>query len=220
MKQLRVLESSSTAYACTSEVYVSFGWWRCCLSRHASSMPSIMIVAFRVTVMRSKSISIRKKQRSGRLNKWSEALESLFRQRSPIRMYGEGHCLTTMFTSVFHMHIAKKPLHFITVSVLLVIKHGVTISTWQHVRTESNWRRSFLKHRAKSNISLVEVGKDKFHLTHQFDKYNGVSMPTGAKLGVGGAPLAGEDLRPKNSVYPRGTRERCILPTVRTRSLR
>lgn len=29
-------------------------------------------------------------------------------------------------------------------------------------------------------------------------------MPTGAKLGVGGVPLAGEDLRPKNSVYPRG----------------
>jgi hypothetical protein len=31
-------------------------------------------------------------------------------------------------------------------------------------------------------------------------------MPTGTKLGIGGVPLAGEDLRPKNSVYPRGTR--------------
>jgi hypothetical protein len=30
-------------------------------------------------------------------------------------------------------------------------------------------------------------------------------MPTGNKLGVGGVPLAGEDLRPKNSVYPRGS---------------
>jgi hypothetical protein len=30
-------------------------------------------------------------------------------------------------------------------------------------------------------------------------------MPTGSKLGVGGVPLPGEDLRPKNSVYPRGT---------------
>lgn len=49
-----------------------------------------------------------------------------------------------------------------------------------------------------------KIGKDKFHLTHQFDKYNGVAMPTGAKLGVGGVPLAGQDLRPSNSVYPRG----------------
>ncbi|CAF0744089.1 unnamed protein product [Rotaria sp. Silwood1] len=49
-----------------------------------------------------------------------------------------------------------------------------------------------------------KIGKDKFHLTHQFDKYNGVGMLTGNKLGVGGVPLAGEDLRPKNSVYPRG----------------
>jgi hypothetical protein len=29
-------------------------------------------------------------------------------------------------------------------------------------------------------------------------------MPTGSKLGVGGVPFPGEDLRPKNSVYPRG----------------
>jgi hypothetical protein len=29
-------------------------------------------------------------------------------------------------------------------------------------------------------------------------------MPTGTQLGVGGVPLPGEDLRPKNSVYPRG----------------
>lgn len=49
-----------------------------------------------------------------------------------------------------------------------------------------------------------KVGKDKFHLTHQFDKYNGVAMPTGAKSGIGGVPLAGQDLRPSNSVYPRG----------------
>jgi len=51
---------------------------------------------------------------------------------------------------------------------------------------------------------FLKIGKDKFHLTHQFDKYNGVAMPTGNKLGVGGVPLPGEDLRPKNSVYPRG----------------
>lgn len=51
---------------------------------------------------------------------------------------------------------------------------------------------------------LLKIGKDKFHLTHQFDKYNGVAMQTGNKLGVGGVPLLGEDLRPKNSVYPRG----------------
>ncbi|CAF1383792.1 unnamed protein product, partial [Didymodactylos carnosus] len=29
-------------------------------------------------------------------------------------------------------------------------------------------------------------------------------MSTGTKLGIGGVPLPGEDLRPKNSVYPRG----------------
>ena len=29
-------------------------------------------------------------------------------------------------------------------------------------------------------------------------------MPTGNKLGVGGVPLPGEDLRPTNSAYPRG----------------
>ncbi|CAF1645758.1 unnamed protein product [Adineta ricciae] len=49
-----------------------------------------------------------------------------------------------------------------------------------------------------------KIGKDKFHLSHQFDKYNGVAMSTGTQLGVGGVPLPGEDLRPKNSVYPRG----------------
>ncbi|CAF1268119.1 unnamed protein product [Adineta steineri] len=49
-----------------------------------------------------------------------------------------------------------------------------------------------------------KIGKDKFHLAHQFDKYNGVAMQTGTQLGVGGVPLPGEDLRPKNSVYPRG----------------
>lgn len=49
----------------------------------------------------------------------------------------------------------------------------------------------------------IQIGKDKFHLSHQFDKYNGVAMPTGSQLGVGGVPLPGEDLRPKNSVYPR-----------------
>lgn len=49
-----------------------------------------------------------------------------------------------------------------------------------------------------------QIGKDKFHLPHQFDKYNGVAMPTGSQLGVGAVPLPGEDLRPKNSVYPRG----------------
>ncbi|CAF5016941.1 unnamed protein product, partial [Rotaria magnacalcarata] len=35
-----------------------------------------------------------------------------------------------------------------------------------------------------------KIGKDKYHLTHQFDKYNGVGMLTGNKLGVGGVPLA------------------------------
>jgi hypothetical protein len=42
-------------------------------------------------------------------------------------------------------------------------------------------------------------------LSHHFDKLNGVQMMVGErKPGVGGEPLAGQDLRPKNSVYPRG----------------
>ena len=29
-------------------------------------------------------------------------------------------------------------------------------------------------------------------------------MSTNSQLGIGGVPFPGEDLRPKNSVYPRG----------------
>jgi len=54
-------------------------------------------------------------------------------------------------------------------------------------------------------IKKIKVGQNKHHLSHHFDKLNGVQMMVGErKPGVGGEPLAGQDLRPKNSVYPRG----------------
>lgn len=53
--------------------------------------------------------------------------------------------------------------------------------------------------------NIFQVGQNKHHLSHHFDKYNGVNMMVGErKPGVGGEPLAGQDLRPRNSVYPRG----------------
>jgi hypothetical protein len=54
-------------------------------------------------------------------------------------------------------------------------------------------------------IFILKVGQNKFHLSHHFDTYNGINLMTGdSKPGVGGVPLPGQDLRPKNSVYPRG----------------
>ena len=51
-----------------------------------------------------------------------------------------------------------------------------------------------------------KIGQNKHHLSHHFDTKNGVQMMVGEhKPGVGGIPLAGQDLRPKNSVYPKGT---------------
>ncbi|CAF0855388.1 unnamed protein product [Brachionus calyciflorus] len=50
-----------------------------------------------------------------------------------------------------------------------------------------------------------KIGQNKFHLSHHFDKYNGVNLMVGEKKpGVGGEPLRGQDLRNLNSVYPRG----------------
>ena len=48
-----------------------------------------------------------------------------------------------------------------------------------------------------------KIGQNKFHLSHHFDRHNGVTMLDETKAGVGGKPLPGQDLRPKNSVYPR-----------------
>lgn len=53
-------------------------------------------------------------------------------------------------------------------------------------------------------ILIIKVGQNKFHLSHHFDKHNGVNMMGDQKPGVGGVPLPGQDLRPKNSVFPRG----------------
>jgi len=55
-------------------------------------------------------------------------------------------------------------------------------------------------------VNLLKIGHQKYHLSHHFDKYNGVNLLVGEnKPGVGGEPLAGQDLRPKNSVYPKGS---------------
>jgi hypothetical protein len=52
---------------------------------------------------------------------------------------------------------------------------------------------------------FFKIGQNKFHLSHHFDKYNGVNLLVGEKKpGVGGEPLRGQDLRNLNSVYPRG----------------
>lgn len=50
-----------------------------------------------------------------------------------------------------------------------------------------------------------KIGQTRHHLSHHFDTHNGVNMFVGEqKPGVGGTPMAGQDLRPKNSVYPHG----------------
>lgn len=49
------------------------------------------------------------------------------------------------------------------------------------------------------------LGKNKFHKSHHFDVSNDVSMLVGhEKPGIGGEPLRGQKLKPKNSLYPRG----------------
>lgn len=50
-----------------------------------------------------------------------------------------------------------------------------------------------------------ELGKNKFHKSHHFDVSNDVSMLVGEqKPGIGGEPLRGQKLKPRNSNYPRG----------------
>lgn len=49
------------------------------------------------------------------------------------------------------------------------------------------------------------VGKNKHHKSHHFDVSNDVSMLVGEnKPGIGGEPLRGQKLKPKNSMYPKG----------------
>ena len=52
---------------------------------------------------------------------------------------------------------------------------------------------------------LLQLGKTKYHKSHHFDYSNEVALLTGeAKPGIGGEPLPGQKLKPKNSVIPRG----------------
>ncbi|KAF6040012.1 EFHC2 [Bugula neritina] len=49
------------------------------------------------------------------------------------------------------------------------------------------------------------LGKEKFHKSHHFDYVNrDVAKMMEDKAGIGGVPLPGQDLTPKNSVFPRG----------------
>ncbi len=50
-----------------------------------------------------------------------------------------------------------------------------------------------------------KIGQNKHHLSHHFDNRNGTQMMVGQdKPGIGGVPLPGQDLRAKNSMYPKG----------------
>ncbi|CAH1781543.1 unnamed protein product [Owenia fusiformis] len=49
------------------------------------------------------------------------------------------------------------------------------------------------------------LGKNKYHKSHHFDKANEVAMMVGeSKPGIGGDPLLGQKIKPSNSVIPRG----------------
>ncbi|ESP05007.1 hypothetical protein LOTGIDRAFT_211798 [Lottia gigantea] len=55
------------------------------------------------------------------------------------------------------------------------------------------------------NSFKPSLGKTKHHKSHHFDYSNDVSMLVGAsKPGIGGEPLRGQVIQPKNSIYPRG----------------
>jgi len=55
------------------------------------------------------------------------------------------------------------------------------------------------------NAFSGQLGKNKYHKSHHFDVCNDVSMMVGhAKPGIGGEPLKGQKLKPRNSNYPRG----------------
>ena len=48
------------------------------------------------------------------------------------------------------------------------------------------------------------MGQVKFHKSHHFDNCNDVSMLMGAKCGIGGELLPGQNVNPNNSAIPRG----------------
>lgn len=50
----------------------------------------------------------------------------------------------------------------------------------------------------------LQLGKEKFHKSQHFDYSNGVPMLVGSeKPGIGGELLAGQKIKPNNSVYPK-----------------
>ena len=86
-------------------------------------------------------------------------------------------------------------------------RNGFTILTGQFIRSKSIYCCS-TKNKNNLNNLYFKLGQNKHHLSHHFDKYNGVNMFVGEqKPGTGGAPLPGQDLRAKNSVYPRGKKK-------------
>lgn len=55
------------------------------------------------------------------------------------------------------------------------------------------------------NSFSSNAGKDKFHKSHHFDYTNDVAMLVGnSKPGIGGDPLAGQPLKSKHSIFPKG----------------
>ncbi|KAI3356550.1 hypothetical protein L3Q82_017230, partial [Scortum barcoo] len=53
--------------------------------------------------------------------------------------------------------------------------------------------------------SVLQLGKERFHKSQHFDYSNGVLMLVGSeKPGIGGERLAGQKIKPKYSVYPKG----------------
>ena len=54
-------------------------------------------------------------------------------------------------------------------------------------------------------LFFFQVGKNKHHKSHHFDVSNDVAMHVGhEKPGIGGEPLRGQKMKPRNSAFPRG----------------
>ena len=56
-----------------------------------------------------------------------------------------------------------------------------------------------------AHLCMMQLGKSKYHKSHHFDVCNDTSMMVGeAKPGIGGEPLPGQKVKPRNSKFPKG----------------
>ena len=54
-------------------------------------------------------------------------------------------------------------------------------------------------------LFFFQLGKTKYHLSHHFDVKNETKLMVGEERpGIGGVPLPGQKLKPKNSYIPPG----------------